>query len=45
MGAAAGATFVCAYYGYYTEKVEGVLNPCGIFVSLFDEEWLEKGTS
>ena len=35
-------TIVCAYYGYYTEKVEG-LNPCGIFVSLFDEEWLEKG--
>ena len=33
-------TIVYAYYGYYTEKVEGVLNPCGIFVSLFDEEWL-----
>lgn len=38
-------TILCAYYGYYTEKVKGRLNPCGIFVSLFDEEWLEKGNS
>ena len=30
-------TILCAYYGYYTEKMKGRLKPCGIFVSLFDE--------
>ena len=42
-------TILCAYYGYSSDETEGVsdpdgqpkgLAPCGIFVSLFDEEWL-----
>jgi len=45
-------TVLCAYYGYSTPEMRGMtgpgeqplsLNPCGIFVSLFDEEWLSKG--
>ena len=38
----ADGTILCAYYGYSTQAVQGTLNPCGIFVSLFDEEWLSK---
>ena len=34
-------TILCAYYGYISPAVEGVLNPCGIYVSLFDEQWLQ----
>lgn len=36
-------TILCAHYGYTTAEMEGRLNPCGIFVSLFDEEWLAQG--
>ena len=40
-------TILCTYYGYSTPEVDTSspysLSPCGIFVSLFDEEWLEKG--
>lgn len=48
----ADGTILCAYYGYSSAEVEGMpdahgnpisLNPCGIFVSLFDEEWLAQG--
>lgn len=48
----ADGTVLCAYYGYSTDKADGMLdihgnplslNPCGIFVSLFDEGWLRKG--
>ena len=44
-------TILCAYYGYSTADVQGMpdaygnpqsLNPCGIFVSLFDEQWMEQ---
>ena len=43
---------LCAYYGYSTSQTQGMpdahgnpisLNPCGIFVSLFDEQWLAQG--
>ena len=36
-------TVICAYYGYSTKDTSVWASPHGIFVSVFDEEWLRKG--
>ena len=36
-------TILCAYHGYTTEQRAGTYNPGGIFVSLFDEDWVRRG--
>jgi len=48
----ADGTILCTYYGYSSEQTAGMpdnhgnpisLNPCGIFVSLFDDDWCLAG--
>jgi hypothetical protein len=38
-------TIACTYYGYRTAAVLRYPTPHSIFVSLFDEQWLEKGAA
>jgi len=37
-------TIVCAFYGYSTADTSVWASPHGIFVSLFDEQWLGNGS-